>query len=290
MSENKPRYPRRAEPTRTNDILCWEQAAPDAPVYVRMRNGKAFLSVHKSFESMLAHEHAKEVFSHLPAEQIRYEAEEIDGRRGMIAESGGPNKDAAMASEEAYLISRGWDHVMTEEDGVDTWRLPFELRSEMPKFVSRTQHYWDRDEAVALQKQIDSVMANKTSAPQPAPQGEVKQMAGDEVATVGLSCGRYYLEIAGIAVAVEGDACRHMLPEEAAEEISQDELDRASIGDKKASELPLDVVRFFRGQAWDGKSLRWAAKKINADHERTVAELRAEVERLKSQSVEPNQE
>ncbi|AMV31305.1 hypothetical protein VN12_04255 [Pirellula sp. SH-Sr6A] len=82
-------------------------------------------------------------------------------------------------------------------------------------------------------------------------------------AEVKFSTGRHYLSVAGIAVAMEGDACRHHLPDEAAEPIPQQELENAMIGDKKASELPLDVVRWFRGERWSEKSLQWAADQIN---------------------------
>ena len=83
------------------------------------------------------------------------------------------------------------------------------------------------------------------------------------LAEVKLSCGRLYLSVAGICVAMEGDKCRAMLPEDACEPIPQDELDAAMIGDKRCSELPIDVVRFFRGDNWSGKSLEYVAAKIN---------------------------
>ncbi len=60
------------------------------------------------------------------------------------------------AREERYLEAAGWEHESTfEEDGVDTWRLPPASRKDLPDFVSRTQHYWDRDEAVELQRKIE---------------------------------------------------------------------------------------------------------------------------------------
>lgn len=83
------------------------------------------------------------------------------------------------------------------------------------------------------------------------------------IAEVKLSCGRFYLEVCGIVVAMEGDPCRHSLPDEAAEPIPQQELEDAMIGDKKASDLPLDVVRWFRGERWSRKSLEWVAGEIN---------------------------
>lgn len=34
--------------------------------------------------------------------------------------------------------------------------------------------------------------------------------------------------------------------------------------DKRAKDLPLDIVRFFGGEGWRPESLRWAADRINA--------------------------
>ena len=48
---------------------------------------------------------------------------------------------------------------MTAEDGCDTWRFPPELRKEVwPPSILKlhgTQHFWDLDEAVALQHEVD---------------------------------------------------------------------------------------------------------------------------------------
>lgn len=84
------------------------------------------------------------------------------------------------------------------------------------------------------------------------------------LAEVRFSTGRYYLSVAGIAVAMEGDNCRDVLPEEVSEPIPEEELKRASIGDKRAKDLPLHIVRFFRGEQWRKESMEWAAEKINA--------------------------
>lgn len=84
------------------------------------------------------------------------------------------------------------------------------------------------------------------------------------IAEVKFSTGRHYLSVAGIAVAVEGDKCRDTLPEEVSEPIPEDELNNAWIGDKRAKDLPLDIVRWFRGERWRPESLRWAADRINA--------------------------
>lgn len=91
-----------------------------------------------------------------------------------------------------------------------------------------------------------------------------KFMAPKEpIASVRFSTGRHYLNVAGISVAVEGDKCRDMLPEEVSEPIPQEELERATIGDKRATDLPLHIVRFFRGECWRKESLEWAADRIN---------------------------
>lgn len=83
------------------------------------------------------------------------------------------------------------------------------------------------------------------------------------LAVVGFTCGRHYLDVAGIAVAMEGDMCRQLLPSDVAEPIPEDELKLATIGGKPCSELPLDLVRTFRGERWTPKSLQWAAGTIN---------------------------
>lgn len=84
------------------------------------------------------------------------------------------------------------------------------------------------------------------------------------LATVGLSCGRQYLKVAGVIVAMEGDKCRDSdIPEDILPPIPLFELDNARIGDKLAKDLPIKVVRFFRGDDWNGKMLQWAADKIN---------------------------
>ncbi len=84
-----------------------------------------------------------------------------------------------------------------------------------------------------------------------------------ELAEVRSSCGRAVLYVAGIAIAMEGDKCRHLVPEEFAERIPPEELERASIGGLTCKDIPLDVVRFFRGDNWQSTSLEWAAKTIN---------------------------
>ena len=77
-------------------------------------------------------------------------------------------------------------------------------------------------------------------------------------------CGRFVLEVAGIVVAMQGDKCRHDgIPEEFLEPIPQEELDRATIGGKSVKDMPMQLVRFFRGDNWTPEMLRWAADSIN---------------------------
>jgi hypothetical protein len=85
-----------------------------------------------------------------------------------------------------------------------------------------------------------------------------------KIAEVGFSTGRCFLKVAGVIVAMEGDKCRDIFPEEACEPIPEEELERAWIGDKRAKDVPLHMVRFFRGDNWREKSLQWAADRINA--------------------------
>ena len=83
------------------------------------------------------------------------------------------------------------------------------------------------------------------------------------LAEVLFTCGRHYLNVAGIAVAMEGDPCREMLPEECLEPISKEELENATIGGTPARDLPIGTVRFFRGDKWTKKMLEYAADQIN---------------------------
>ncbi len=83
------------------------------------------------------------------------------------------------------------------------------------------------------------------------------------IAEVRSCCGRFVLFVADIAVAMEGDKCRQVLPDEVAEPIPEHELQTATIGGEPVSEMPLDIVRFFRGETWSRKSLEWAASQIN---------------------------
>lgn len=85
------------------------------------------------------------------------------------------------------------------------------------------------------------------------------------IAEVRFACGRHYLSVAGIAVAMEGDKCRDSeFPEEVMPPIPEEELEHAMIGDKRAKDLPIEMVRWFRGDCWTEKMLEYAAQKINA--------------------------
>lgn len=85
----------------------------------------------------------------------------------------------------------------------------------------------------------------------------------DKLAKVGFSTGCCFLSVGGVIVAMEGDKLRDIFPEEALEPIPQEELEGACIGNKRASDMPLHVVRFFRTDLWCQKSLEWAAARIN---------------------------
>ncbi len=90
-------------------------------------------------------------------------------------------------------------------------------------------------------------------------------MQAKSIAKVLFSCGRHYLSVAGVALAMEGDKCRDGdLPEEVYEPIPEEELNRATIGGKPIRDMPMDVVRFFRGDCWTKKMLEYVAVRINA--------------------------
>lgn len=55
-----------------------------------------------------------------------------------------------------YLVKTGWEQVMTEEDGLETWSYPWDNRKNWPLPYSKSsQHYWDLEEAYQLQREID---------------------------------------------------------------------------------------------------------------------------------------
>lgn len=84
------------------------------------------------------------------------------------------------------------------------------------------------------------------------------------LAEVILSMGRCHLKVAGIVLATEGDRCRaDSIPEDVLPPIPADELAGASVGGKPADTLPVDVVRFFRGDNWTPPMMGWVADRIN---------------------------
>ena len=88
------------------------------------------------------------------------------------------------------------------------------------------------------------------------------------IASVSLCCGRHCLFVAGIVVAMEGDKCRSAdLPEEVHDPIPPEELEHASIGGQSIREMPIEIVRFFRGDVWNKKMLEYVADKINTHKE-----------------------
>ena len=85
------------------------------------------------------------------------------------------------------------------------------------------------------------------------------------IAEVILSMGRHHLKVGGVVLATEGDKCRDSgLPEDVLDPIPADEMESASIGGKPIKDLPIDIVRFFRGENWTPRMMEWVAAKINA--------------------------
>jgi hypothetical protein len=61
----------------------------------------------------------------------------------------------------AKLKRHGWDQVMTEEQGCETWAMPHEFKSKWPKSIQHshgTQCYWDLGEAIELQATINALL------------------------------------------------------------------------------------------------------------------------------------
>lgn len=83
-------------------------------------------------------------------------------------------------------------------------------------------------------------------------------------AEVRLSCGRQYLSVGGFCLAMEGDKCRdNSLPEEVLPPIPADELERGRIGEVPIKDVPIMVVRFFRGDLWTPEMMEYVAAKLN---------------------------
>ena len=86
----------------------------------------------------------------------------------------------------------------------------------------------------------------------------------EPLAYVACCCGRDVLYVAGFAVAMEGDKCRDSnIPYELTDPIPEEELATATIGGQPAKNLPIDIVRMFRGERWTPAMLEYVANKIN---------------------------
>jgi hypothetical protein len=83
-------------------------------------------------------------------------------------------------------------------------------------------------------------------------------------AEVVLSMGRYHLRVGGFYLATEGDKCRNgNLPEEVLPPIPPEELEKARVGGKPVNDMPINIVRWFRGDNWDERMMRYVAEQIN---------------------------
>ncbi len=87
----------------------------------------------------------------------------------------------------------------------------------------------------------------------------------DPLAETAYSCGRCCLKVAGIVLAMQGDPCRDgSLPESVLPPIHANELDQATIGGQSVKDMPIEIVRFFRGDRWTPAMLEYVATKINS--------------------------
>jgi hypothetical protein len=83
-------------------------------------------------------------------------------------------------------------------------------------------------------------------------------------AEVVLSMGRHHLKVGGFILGTEGDKCRDgSLPESVLPPIPPEELEEASIGGKPAKDMPIEIVRFFRGDYWTPAMMEYVAGRIN---------------------------
>jgi hypothetical protein len=84
------------------------------------------------------------------------------------------------------------------------------------------------------------------------------------LAEVKFSCGRHYLSVGGIAVAMEGDKCRDGdMPEHVYEPIPEYEMEHGTIGGEPVKGMEPAMIRFFRGSNWTQQMLEYAAQTIN---------------------------
>jgi hypothetical protein len=84
------------------------------------------------------------------------------------------------------------------------------------------------------------------------------------IAEVLLSCGRYYLSVAGISLAIEGETCREgNLPDQLYDTVPEEEFANATIGGRPIRNLNPAMVRVFRGSLWNKEMLEYVADRIN---------------------------
>jgi len=101
----------------------------------------------------------------------------------------------------------------------------------------------------------------------------MKEFPKASIATVGFSTGRYYLKVAEIIVAMEGDPFRGELPEAVMPPISAEELEHATIGGESVKDTPIEVVRWFRGDNWTEKMLEYTAEQINTAAAKQIEDI-----------------
>lgn len=88
----------------------------------------------------------------------------------------------------------------------------------------------------------------------------------EPLAFVGLACGRQYLKVGGVIVAMEGDVCRDAtIPAECCERrvdtIALDSLTNGRVMDEERFE---SIKRMCTRDVWNAKSMEWTAKQINS--------------------------
>jgi hypothetical protein len=92
------------------------------------------------------------------------------------------------ATSRLYLMEQGWEQVLNqEEDECELWKCSFKTREKWPARIGRdhaTPHFWDLDEAMLLQKQIDECRAAMAS---PAPFDTIRRIK-IEWEALGLRC------------------------------------------------------------------------------------------------------
>ena len=102
-------------------------------------------------------------------------------------------------------------------------------------------------------EQIDRLLALEAAAtPEP-------------IAEARFGCGRSYLSVADVVLAMEGDKCRDGdMPNEVYDPIPAHEYETATIGGESINGMDECLIRVFRGSTWTPKMLKFVADKINA--------------------------